>query len=98
MGTMKTPSVYIVEKNAFPNSVVEVATAVPALSAGLSARSRLVVRCTRSRFVFLRWLSYTHTSGARRLPNTCGSRLLGRQVLRRQPLQLPHFLFAIPRR
>jgi len=31
MGTMKTPGVYIVEKNAFPNSVVEVATAVPAL-------------------------------------------------------------------
>ena len=29
MGTMKTPGVYIVEKNAFPNSVVEVATAVP---------------------------------------------------------------------
>ncbi len=30
MGTMKTPGVYIVEKNAFPNSIVEVATAVPA--------------------------------------------------------------------
>ncbi len=30
MGTMKTPGVYIVEKTAFPNSVVEVATAVPA--------------------------------------------------------------------
>src|SRR6185437_13981250 len=30
MGMMKTPGVYIVEKNAFPNSVVEVATAVPA--------------------------------------------------------------------
>lgn len=29
-GAMKTPGVYIVEKNAFPNSVVEVATAVPA--------------------------------------------------------------------
>lgn len=27
---MKTPGVYIVEKNAFPNSVVEVATAIPA--------------------------------------------------------------------
>ena len=27
---MKTPGVYIVEKNAFPNSVVEVETAVPA--------------------------------------------------------------------
>ena len=27
---MKTPGVYIVEKSAFPNSVVEVATAVPA--------------------------------------------------------------------
>lgn len=26
---MKTPGVYIVEKNAFPSSVVEVATAVP---------------------------------------------------------------------
>src|SRR5687767_12453965 len=30
MRPMKTPGVYIVEKNAFPNSVVEVATAVPA--------------------------------------------------------------------
>lgn len=30
MGVMKTPGVYIVEKSAFPNSVVEVATAVPA--------------------------------------------------------------------
>ncbi|WP_410221412.1 phage tail sheath family protein [Pedobacter sp.] len=30
MKTIKTPGVYIVEKNAFPNSVVEVATAVPA--------------------------------------------------------------------
>lgn len=30
MGVMKTPGVYIVEQNAFPNSVVEVATAVPA--------------------------------------------------------------------
>ena len=30
MPTMKTPGVYIVEKSAFPNSVVEVATAVPA--------------------------------------------------------------------
>lgn len=30
MGTMKTPGVYIVEKSAFPNSAVEVATAVPA--------------------------------------------------------------------
>ena len=29
-GSMKTPGVYIVEKDAFPNSVVEVATAVPA--------------------------------------------------------------------
>lgn len=29
MAVMKTPGVYIVEKNAFPNSVVEVATAVP---------------------------------------------------------------------
>lgn len=27
---MKTPGVYIIEKNAFPNSVVEVATAIPA--------------------------------------------------------------------
>jgi uncharacterized protein len=27
---MKTPGVYIVEKNAFPNSMLEVATAVPA--------------------------------------------------------------------
>jgi uncharacterized protein len=30
MGTYKTPGIYIVEKNAFPNSVVEVATAIPA--------------------------------------------------------------------
>lgn len=30
MGNMKTPGVYILEQNAFPNSVVEVATAVPA--------------------------------------------------------------------
>lgn len=30
MGAMKTPGVYIVEKNAFPNSAVEVATAIPA--------------------------------------------------------------------
>ena len=30
MGTMKTPGVYVVEKNACPNSTVEVATAVPA--------------------------------------------------------------------
>jgi len=30
MGAMKTPGVYIVEKNAFPNSAVEVSTAVPA--------------------------------------------------------------------
>ncbi len=30
MSTMKTPGVYVVEKNAFPNSVVEAATAVPA--------------------------------------------------------------------
>ena len=30
MSVMKTPGVYIVEKNAFPSSVVEVATAVPA--------------------------------------------------------------------
>lgn len=30
MGAMKTPGVYIVEKNAIPSSVVEVATAVPA--------------------------------------------------------------------
>lgn len=30
MSTRKTPGVYIVENNAFPNSVIEVATAVPA--------------------------------------------------------------------
>ena len=30
MSAMKTPGVYVVEKSAFPNSVVEVATAVPA--------------------------------------------------------------------
>ena len=30
MAAMKTPGVYIVEKNAFPNSVVAVPTAVPA--------------------------------------------------------------------
>ena len=29
MGSMKTPGVYIVEKSAFPNSVVEAATAIP---------------------------------------------------------------------
>ena len=29
MAQMKTPGVYIIEKNAFPNSVVEVATALP---------------------------------------------------------------------
>ncbi|MDR0982060.1 MAG: phage tail sheath subtilisin-like domain-containing protein [Culturomica sp.] len=29
MGTMKTPGVYIIEKNAFPNSVVEAETAIP---------------------------------------------------------------------
>lgn len=32
MAQMKTPGVYIIEKNAFPNSVVEVATAIPPLS------------------------------------------------------------------
>jgi len=30
MAQMKTPGVYIVEKSAFPNSVVEAATAIPA--------------------------------------------------------------------
>ena len=30
MGTYKTPGIYIVEKSAFPNSIVEVATAIPA--------------------------------------------------------------------
>ena len=30
MAQLKTPGVYLVEKNAFPNSIVEVATAVPA--------------------------------------------------------------------
>lgn len=30
MASYKTPGVYVIEKNAFPNSVVEVATAVPA--------------------------------------------------------------------
>ena len=30
MPAIKTPGVFIIEKNAFPNSVVEVATAVPA--------------------------------------------------------------------
>jgi len=30
MGAMKTPGVYVLEKNAFPNSAVEVSTAVPA--------------------------------------------------------------------
>lgn len=30
MATMKTPGVYIVEKNAFPNSIVQVETAIPA--------------------------------------------------------------------
>ena len=31
MGSMKTPGVYIIEKNAFPNSVVE----APAIPSGL---------------------------------------------------------------
>lgn len=30
MENIKTPGVYIVEKNAFPNSVVEAGTAIPA--------------------------------------------------------------------
>ena len=30
MGSIKTPGVYIIEKNAFPNSVVEAPTAIPA--------------------------------------------------------------------
>lgn len=30
MASMKTPGVYIVEKSAFPNSVVEAPTAIPA--------------------------------------------------------------------
>lgn len=38
MGQMKTPGVYILEKDAFPNSVVEVATAVPAFI-GYTARA-----------------------------------------------------------
>ncbi len=36
---MKTPGVYIVEKNAFPNSVVEAATAVPAFI-GITEKAR----------------------------------------------------------
>ena len=39
MSVMKTPGVYIVEKNAFPNSVVQVATAVPAFI-GYTERAR----------------------------------------------------------
>ena len=39
MASMKTPGVYILEKNAFPNSVVEVATAVPAF-VGWTERAR----------------------------------------------------------
>lgn len=39
MAQEKTPGVYIVEKNAFPNSVVEVATAVPAF-AGYTEKAR----------------------------------------------------------
>ena len=36
---MKTPGVYIVEKNAFPNSVVEASTAIPAFI-GITAKAR----------------------------------------------------------
>jgi len=39
MAQMKTPGVYIVEKNAFPNSVVEAATAVPAFI-GITEKAR----------------------------------------------------------
>ena len=42
MGTFKTPGVYIVEKNAFPNSVVEVTTAVPAFI-GYTANTTLIL-------------------------------------------------------
>ena len=36
---MKTPGVYIVEKNAFPNSVVEASTAIPAFI-GITEKAR----------------------------------------------------------
>ena len=41
MKPMKTPGVYIVEKSAFPNSVVQVATAVPADGFDDQERQRL---------------------------------------------------------
>lgn len=41
---MKTPGVYIVENNAFPNSVVEVATAVPAFI----GHTEFAVNCSKS--------------------------------------------------
>ena len=36
MGSMKTPGVYIIEKNAFPNSVVEAPTAEQEVDANFS--------------------------------------------------------------
>lgn len=39
MAQMKTPGVYIVEKNAFPNSVVEASTAIPAFI-GITEKAR----------------------------------------------------------
>lgn len=46
MAAMKTPGVYIVEKSAFPNSVVAVATAVPAFI----GHTRIAVNGTKSLF------------------------------------------------
>ena len=40
MANMKTPGVYIVEKNAFPNSVVEVPTSIPVFI-GIKWKGRL---------------------------------------------------------
>lgn len=48
MSEMKTPGVYIVEKNAFPNPVVEVATAVPAF-VGYTERADNQGRTLRNR-------------------------------------------------
>ena len=41
MAQMKTPGVYVVEKNAFPNAVVEVSTAVPAFIGHTEVASNL---------------------------------------------------------
>ena len=43
MGSMKTPGVYIIEKNAFPNSVVEAPTAIPVSYTHLTLPTKLEV-------------------------------------------------------